>query len=75
MPKVLLTEAKRQEEHIYKSLERAFALLGITQTEAGRAIGITQSGFSQAFNGHTLGVDQMCELLELTGLTICIGSK
>jgi len=75
MPKVYLTEAKRLEGHIYDSLARAFALLGITQTEAGQAIGITQSGFSQAFNGHTLGVDQLCELLELTGLTLCIVSK
>ena len=75
MPKVCLTEAKRLEEQIYKSLERAFALLGITQTEAGRAIGITQSGFSQAFNGRTLGVEQLCELCELMGLTVCIVSK
>ena len=76
MPKVEpITEAKRIEEYIYNRLEYAIAFLGINQTDAGRAIGITQSGFSQAFNGKTLTIRQFCQLLDELGLDLCIESK
>ena len=75
MPRVCITEAKRIENYIYHQLELAIALFGLTQQQAGRAIGISQSGFSQAFNGKTLTVKQMCDLLDEMGLTICIESK
>lgn len=75
MPRVCITEAKRLENYIYHQLELAIALFGITQQEAGEAIGITQSGFSQAFNGRTLSVEQLCQLMERLGLKVCIESK
>lgn len=76
MPKTKqITEAKRIEEYIYNRLEYAIAFLGINQTDAGRAIGITQSGFSQAFKGKTLSVYQLCQLLDELGLDLCIASK
>lgn len=74
MPKVYIG-AKGIEDYIYSQLERAIVFLGVNQTEAGRAIGITQSGFSQAFNGKTLSVWQMCQLLDELGLKVCIESK
>ena len=74
MPKVSLG-AKRTEEYIYSRLEYAIAFLGINQTDLGRAIGITQSGFSLAFNGKTLSVWQFCQLLDELGLKVCIESK
>lgn len=67
--------SQRLEGYIYRQLENAIAFLGLTQQQAGRAIGISQSGFSQAFNGKTLTVKQMCDLLDEMGLTICIESK
>ncbi len=74
MPKVDLG-AKRIEKYIYFQLELALAFLGVNQTDAGRAIGITQSGFSQAFKGKTLTVWQLCQLLDELGLDVCIESK
>ena len=74
MPKVNIG-AKCIEEYIYSRLEYAIAFLGVNQTDAGRAIGITQSGFSQAFNGKTLTVWQLCQLLDELGLKVCIESK
>ena len=67
--------SQRLEGYIYRQLENAIAFLGLTQQQAGRAIGISQSGFSQAINGKTLTVKQMCDLLDEMGLTICIESK
>lgn len=74
MPKVYIG-AKGIENYIYSQLERAIVFLGVNQTEAGRAIGITQSGFSQAFHGKTLSVWQLCQLLDELGLKVCIESK
>ena len=75
MPRVNLTRQQELESYIYRRLEYAMALYNLTQREAGEAIGIKQNGFSQAFNGRTLSVKQLCGLLDRMGLTVCIESK
>lgn len=65
-----VTDAQRNEKHIYASLRGAIGMNELTQEQCGQILNVTQSAFSYLLKHNALSVKQMCELADEMGLEV-----
>lgn len=78
--KIALSEKQKRDKRVSKNVDAlenyirwSMRKAHVTQSQCAAALGMTQSGFSQALSKMTLRPDQIYTVLDLAGATITLG--